>query len=230
MDIQMIPSVLYFATQGKSSSHFGDLPIILDFQLLSDQKFQWIPGIKLQIGETFPTGKYQKLNPHKLRTDISGLGSFSTSPAIVFYKVYHLYRHHYLSLTASFQYTYYAPVHVKGFNFYGGGFGTRGKVYPGNLSTAIISFEYTLTKNWVLAIDNVYIHEDKNRFRGNPGIAASGIPATVSRPSSEQLSFAPAIEYNFNEHFGLIAGVWFTAAGRNNLEFRTGVASFTIAY
>lgn len=224
MDIQIIPEVLYNSSRGHSATLFGDLPVTLDFQLVGYDKSKWFPAVKLAITETFPTGKYKKLNAHKNNTDISGLGSFSTAPIIVLYKIYQVAKEHFLSVTASFQYTYYAPVHVKGPSVYNGNTKTHGKVYPGNLSTAIFSFEYTLTQNWVLSLDNVYNHEDKDRFRGNPG---NGKKATrVGRPSSEQLSFAPAIEYNFNEYSGLIAGVWFTAVGRNAQKFCNGIVGY----
>lgn len=230
MDIQIIPGILYNFSQGQSDFLFTDFPVTLDFQLADEDVFKWFPAIKLAITETFPTGNYQKLKSHKHETDISGLGSYATSPGLVFYKVYRCSKHRFLSLTASFQYTYFAPVHIKGLSVYGGGPRTRGKVYPGNLSTAIVSFEYTLTRNWVFALDNVYLHADKDRFRGRRGKDSDGQKTIVGRPSSESLSFAPAIEYNFNEKIGLIAGVWFSAAGRNSLVFRDAVVAFECSY
>jgi hypothetical protein len=230
MDFQIYPTALYNTTEGESSTRFGDFPFVLDFQLLSADKYKYFPGIKLEITETFPTGQYQKLNPAKLVTGVSGLGSFSTAAALVFYKLYHLHKHHFLSVNASVEYNYYAPVHVRGFNVYGGGFGAHGKVYPGNETTAILSFEYTLTQNWALALDNVYLHKDKDRFKGDPGFLTPGVPSSVGRHSGEEFSFAPAIEYNFSEHLGLIAGSWFTAAGRNSLQFYSAIVSFVVSY
>jgi len=225
MDFQIIPSLLYNATQGQSAERFGDLPLILDFQILSAEKYQYMPGIKLGITETFPTGKYQKLNPKKRLTDVSGLGSYSTTFDLVFYKIYPLHAHHFLSMTADVQYTYYAPLHIEALSTYLSSENTHGKIYPGATTSAILSFEYTLTQNWVLALDNVYTHADKDRFRGNPGTSGH-----VGRPSSEQLSFAPAVEYNFSENLGLIAGSWFSAAGRNAPEFYSEIVSFAISY
>jgi hypothetical protein len=227
MDFETIPEVLYNSTQGQSSTLFGDLPLTLDFQLLDSDKFKWFPGIKLGLTETFPTGKFQKLNPRKLSTDISGLGSFATTADLVFYKVYHLTGKHFLSSTTSFAYTYYAPVHVRSLNFYNGGLGCAGKVYPGNSWTVDVAFEFTFNKNWVFALDNVYTHFDKDRFKGTPGInPLLLVPAVVGRHSSETLSFAPALEYNFNEHWGIIAGAWFSAIGRNTPVFRNAIISF----
>jgi hypothetical protein len=231
MDIQITPQSLYNFSQGKSSVHLGDTPIGFDFQLYpADDKRSWVPGVKFTILETFPTGKYQKLNPDKKSTDLSGTGSFRTGGGVVFYKVFHLKDLHYLSAQLSLSGTLPAPVHVKEFNNYGGGFHTSGKVRPGISSTAIFSFEYTFTQNWVFALDSVYVHTNKNRFSGKPGVTSTGDVAQVGNPSSEQVSFAPALEYNFSANFGIIAGAWVTAWGRNVTQFRSGVINFDVNY
>ncbi len=225
IDFQILPTILYNHTQKQSSNRFGDFPIIFDFQIVRTDKFQWFPGIKMAITETFPTGKYQKLNPKKLNTGVSGLGSFATTGSLVFYKIYHLIGLHFLSVNASFSYSYFAPVHVRGFNTYGGGWGCAGKVFPGNSYSAILSFEITLDRNWAFAIDNIYTHSNKDHFKGNPGINSA-----VGRRSSETLSFTPSIEYNFNENWGIIAGAWISATGRNAAVFRNAIISCVYQY
>lgn len=230
MDLQIIPQLFYNITQGKSSVHFGDLPVGVDFQLYSADAKGWFPGIKLTLRETFPIGKYQKLKPWRKGTDLSGQGSFQSTAALEFYKVYSLKRNHFLSTTLYFSYTYLAPVHVKGFNSYGGGYHTDGTVRPGGVLQGIISFEYTLSQNWAFSIDNVYIHTNNDHFSGHRGVVDSGNIAKVGSPSSEQISFAPGIEYNFSSGFGINAGAWVSAWGRNSPEFRSFVINFDYNY
>ncbi len=230
MDIQMTPSVLYNTTQGKSSVNVGDLPIGLDFQLVAIDKWKWFPGIKLTILETFPTGKYQKLKVDRQGTDQTGEGSFITTPSLVFYKVYHVKGLHYMSMTGSLAYSLSSPVHVRGLNTYGGGQGTCGKVYLGNEFTGILSFEYSFNEHFVFAIDNVYEHQDKSTFSGRKGFSSPGVVASVGNPSSEQISFAPALEYNFSSSLGVIAGVWVTGFGRNATEFRSAAMALDYTY
>jgi hypothetical protein len=225
MDIEVFPAVQYNHTEGRSAWRFADFPVLVGFQLLSSEKYKYFPGIQLQLAESFPTGKYQKLGSRQLGADISGNGSFATTSSLIFYKIHHLHGFHFMSMTASFGYTYYAPVHVRGHNFYGGGHGCAGKVYPGNSYEAILSFEFSLDRHWALALDNVYTHVDRDRFRGTVGIGDK-----VGRPSSESLSFAPAIEYNFNQNWGIIAGVWLSAIGRNSFIFRNAIVSFIYQY
>ncbi len=228
-DIHIFPGFAWNRTQGQQSVHFQDLPIGIDVQLYPPDK-SWFPGIKATVREIFPTGKYQNLDPQKLGTDSTGEGAYGTAFNLVLYKLVHIAGRHFLSLTASALYTVNTNVHVHGFNAYGGGFGTNGTVSLGNSFQGIFSFEFTFNRNWVFAMDSVYTHVDLTTFSGNPGVTASGDPAKVGNPSSEQLSFAPAIEYNFTGKLGIIAGVWFTAAGRNAVEFTSGVVEFVYTY
>ena len=223
MDINLVPQFFYNTTSNQNSVNFGDLSVVLEFQLLDPAATPYFPGIKLSVKENFPTGPFQNLNPHKLRTDQTGFGAYATTFNVVLYDLYHLGGSHFLTTFYSAAYTVNPPVHVRGFNTYGGGYGTKGKVFPGNNFQGMISFELTLSQNWVFAIDNVYTHIDSTSFSGTSA-------AHVGVPSSEQISFAPAIEYNFNSHCGIIAGCWFTAWGRNSLIFRSGVIAFDYTY
>jgi hypothetical protein len=230
MDILFAPQTFYNHTQRQSSFHLGDTPVNLDFQIIDPAKYKHIPGIKFSVIETFPTGKYQKLNPKKLGTDQTGQGAFSTGLGLVLYKIHHLGGEHYLSMTIDFEYQKSVPVHVKGFNAYGGGNGARGKVYPGDFFTFISSFEYSLNANWVLATDIVFYHQNKSRFKGRKGVDKDGLRDPNTRPSTEQYSLTGGIEYNFSQSIGISAGGWFSVAGRNTPKFASGVLSFYYLY
>lgn len=227
-DINITPQFFTNRTWHEGSVQFGDLPVGLDFQMLSPTATPYFPGIKFRVQETFPTGKFDDLDPKKLLTDVGGAGTFATAFSLVFYKVFALPRCHWLSMNLSATYTANLPVDVHGFNVYGGGFGTKGKVLPGNIFQAIASFELSLSDHWAFAIDNVYTHIDNTTFCGDLGFDKIGAVAIVGLPSSEQISFAPAIEYAFNANFGIEAGYWFTAWGRNSNTF--GSAAIELSY
>ena len=230
MDINITTGFLFNRSHRQSSVNYADLQIALEFQLLAPDATPYFPGIKFLVRETFPTGTFEQLNPHKLLTDIGGAGTFGTSVGLILYEVYHFTGHHFLTTTYSAAYTVASPVHVHGFNQYGGGYGTNGRALPGNTFQGIISFEFTLSQNWVLAIDNVYQHVDRTQFYGRAGTTEDDLASSVGSPSSEQISFAPAIEYNFSSPFGIIVGCWFTAWGRNSTQFRSGVINFDYTY
>jgi len=223
LDFQTAPQMFYTRKQGKASAQFGDFPVGFDYQLLKDRKGGWWPAIKIAIRESFPTGKYQKLNPHKNGTDGVGSGAYTTGFGLAFSRIFHFGGVHFLNSRLSFSYNVPSNVHVKGFNSYGGGHGTRGTVHPGNTFTTIIGLEFTLALHWALALDIANIYGNKTTFSGRRGITSAGAPVKVGGPSFNQVSLAPAIEYNFNESVGIIAGAWFTVAGRNTTQFASGV-------
>lgn len=229
-DLNIIPRFFYKTTSNQHFFYPGDLTAGLDFQLMKEDATPYFPGIKFAIREIFPTGNFQYFHPRKLLTDETGEGTFSTQFDLVFYKIFHWRDSCWLSMTWSAQYTIHMPAHVHGFNTYGGGFGTDGKVLVGSDFQGILSFELSLNQNWAFALDSVYRHGDSAQFFGMPGIAFTGTFAEVGRASFEQLSFAPAIEYNFSKSLGVIVGCWFSAAGRNSPVFRSGVVNFQYVY
>ena len=205
-------------TKGASGVSFGDLPIGFGIQLFELDPGDDVALCKLTIQETFPTGRYQKLNPRKYRTDIGGEGSFATQVGICFSKQFKFKNDRFFRGRLFLSSTYSAPVHVRGFNVYGGDATTKGTVYPGFSHTLLTSGEYTVTKNWTLACDLQASYSDKQRFSGrtqSPNIALQSL----------QFSLAPAIEYNWNEQIGVIVGPWFTFAGRNSKRFISAVAA-----
>ncbi len=221
-DLNLTPQFFYQTASGEHSFDLGDLTVGIDLQLLEPQANRY-PGIKLAIREVFPTGKYEFLRPRKYGADLTGQGTFATQFDLVLYQLVHLYKLHWLSMTLSLQYALSSPVTVHSFNAYGGGFGTRGKVLPGNRFEGVLSFELTLNQNWAFAFDSVYTNAEQATFYGFPGISLKGEFAKVGTPSSESVSFAPAIEYNFGPHLGIIGGFWFSAWGKNSPLFRSGV-------
>lgn len=225
MDVQVTPGVFYNLSRGKSSVQSADLPVGMDFQLLKPIVYKWFPGILLSIREILPTGKFRDLDPKLGLTEASGFGSFETNLSLIFFKIYQIKDKHYLSATLALEYYYLSTIHVRGFNIYGGGFGTDGTVRPGNTFTALLSLEYTLTKNWVLAFDAQYVHANRSPFSGKQGVSLTGEPALVGLPSRESISLAPAIEYNFSKTFGILGGYWFTTSGKNTFSFGSFVVS-----
>ena len=221
IDMQIVPQFSWNHTDGASEWVLNDLPIILDIQLLSDKPHKWWPAIKLTFEVSAPIGKYQHLSASKLGTDAGGDGSWDPTAALVFSRLFHFKEAHFLAPRLYFGYTVPNPVHVKNLNFYGGAKGTRGKVYPGNTFITLLGLEYSLSANWALACDFEYIHQNKTRFSGKTIVP-------VTSPSSEQFSIAPAFEYNWSANVGLIAGAWFSFAGRNSSDFASGIIAVNI--
>jgi len=226
-DIQFAPSLTWQYHEHAGAWSVNDVPVILDFQLYRNKGtgFEWCPSFRFSVGEVVPVGKYRNLRVDKHTTDSGGGGSWITFAQLGFSNI-HRFGDHFLVYRVNGQVNFPAPVHVKGFNAYGGSFDTDGTLWPGINAFASVGLEYTLTQNWVLALDVVGKWSAKNRFTGDGGTTEDrnrGNPVQILGPSAIQYSLAPAVEYNFSAHLGIIAGVWFSVAGKNNTQFNSGV-------
>ena len=222
-EFDVVPQVFYNYSQGQTSWEFGDLGLVLSFQLLNDKQGQaWPPAIKLRFSANAPTGKFDHLNPHKKGTDIGGGGSWAPNVGVVFSNLYHFSGPHFLAMRTFLSYGPTAPFSARGLNVYGGTKGTRGTVYPGGNLSANIGLEYSLSQAWTLALDLLYTYQAKNRFSGHD----AGV--SMRSPSSVNYSLAPAIEYNFTNRIGLIGGSWFTVAGRNSAQYINWVLALNV--
>lgn len=240
LDLQIQPTLNWNHKQG-SGAHWslGDLVLQLEFQLYRDSlpHKTWLPSIKFALREGIPTGKYRNLDPKKSSTDLGGSGSWNTAFELVFGRIFQLSNTHFLTSRLGFTYTLPSPVHVKGFNAYGGGLGANGTAYPGKNFQVDLGLEISLSRNWAFALDILGVWQSRSKFSGNPGIAnvdslfapispelpSEGSLAINDVKSYIQYSLAPALEYNFNENFGIIGGTWFTIAGKNVSEFYSAV-------
>lgn len=228
-DFQLTPSFSWNHFQNASHWEWNDLPFLFDFQIYYDSptSLSGFPAVKLTFRANAPIGKYQHLNPNKKGTDIGGSGSWEPGIELTFSRLFHFTGVHYLATRLNFTYIVPTPVHVRGFNAYGGGHGTAGKAYPGATFVTLLGLEYTLAQKWALALDAVYAHGNRTHFSGQKG-KTNGVTNSISAPSSEQFSLAPAFEYNWNANCGLIAGCWFSVAGRNTARFVNPVIAINI--
>lgn len=165
LGIETLVSFISNFKNGKSASHFQDTTVLFGYQVSNDIKGSWVPDFRLILQETFPTGNYQKLDRSKEGIDSTGFGSFQTGPVLVFRKLFYL-PHSFFSLRWSIGYLFPSTVKVKGFNTYGGGYGTEGKVKPGQTLTAFLSGEYSINQRWVLAFDTEFLAQRKSHFTG----------------------------------------------------------------
>ncbi len=226
LDLSAFPQGFFKWRQDFYAGNFGDLGAQFGFQIVKEK--QYIPSIRFVLGEVFPTGKYQRLSSEKGGLDSTGSGAFITVVGLNVSKTLWWLSLHPIAIRLATNYN--VPdhhVHVRGFNAYGGGFGTDGHVHVGNTFNADLGLEVSLTQKWVFATDLAYTYSNKSTFNGYPGKTSLCEPAANGGPSSDQLSVAPAIEYNVSDTAGFIGGVWFSVTGRNSANFVSLVLSYT---
>lgn len=229
LGLELTTGAIYNLSQKRSALLLQDTILYLGYQLTTDQKNSWIPNIRFILQEIFPTGKYQKFSPSKQTVETTGEGSFQTGPVLAIQKLFP-FLNHYLSLELSFGYLFPTKVHVKGLNTYGGGHHTRGTIHPGQSFFTFFSGEYSLNQRLVFAFDTYFSYQKACHFSGKSGTQSDGRPASIGLPESIQLSIAPALEYNFSIHSGLLFGTWCTIAGKQADAFASLFCSYVYQF
>ena len=228
LDFSLIVGTQVTHQNGETKAGYQDMITDLGFQVLSEGHFR--PAIRMVAGITLPAGRYRHLNPTLNAIDASGGGAYAANVGIVMSKVVWWLTPHPFQYRFSCQYTMPGDARVEGFHAYGGGFGTKGRVDIGKSLNALSSFEYSLTKQWVFALDFAFNYHNKSTFKGTPGVTATGAVAGNTAPSSYALAIAPAIEYNFNDTFGVLLGGQTVVWGRNEDNLSSFIATFTYSW
>jgi len=218
----IIPRFGYLqSSQGPSSPGLqaGDLTLQAQYRLTQFQAGSWIPTLSFVVGETVPTGKYDRLDRHP--GDGFGAGAYTTILSLYSQEYFRLSTGRILRMRLDLSYSLSTRVGLQGVSVYGTGAGFSGHAQPGDSFTGDVSWEYSVTRNWVLAFDIVYEHDASTTVTGSYS-ASSG--------DSWSLGFAPAIEYNFNSRIGVIAGTRIIPAGRNTGISVTPVAAINMVF
>lgn len=222
MDFEFAPQFLFNSVEDVDSWRFGDFFLSLDLQLIRERDDKGVPALKFFIEQFLPTGTYHHLREENLGTDIGGRGTFATTFGFVASYLWRFKAPHFLAARGSISYQVATNVNVHGVNAFGGDPTTVGRVFPGDFFQIVTGFEYTLTRCWALALDlqlNVLL---RTKFCGTTKVPVGRDNTSI------QFSMAPALEYNYSPHVGLIGGVWFTAAGKNAPSFVSGVFAINI--
>lgn len=210
---------------GVHSKRMGDTNIGLGYQLLEQKDARWRPDLRVTLQEILPTGRFDHLNPVKLGTDSTGLGSHQTALNLNFQHLVQLADVNYLRTRLSMGYVKASDVHIEGLSAYGGTALTSGKVNPGNTVGADLAAELSLTQNWVAVMEVNASNRQATKFSGQTGFSDVDDFDTIGHSVGKQVSLAPAIEYNFSPNVGIISGVWFPVYGRNTAKFTSYVVA-----
>ncbi|OGO92685.1 MAG: hypothetical protein A3F10_00425 [Coxiella sp. RIFCSPHIGHO2_12_FULL_42_15] len=220
LDFQAALPYLFSFKNGHEYNSLGDINLLFGIQAIKSDVW---PNLRITVGETFPSGRYQDLIAYRSGVDSTGAGAYQTVIGANFQKSLRLWHGRVLRTRLDFAFSTAPTVQVSGFNSYGGGFGTSGTIDPGDKYSVDLGLEFTLTQHWVPALDVVYAHQELTRFKGIAGTTATGMAATNGSTGYNLISLAPAMEYNFTPSFGVIAGAWFSVAGKGTADFTSAV-------
>jgi hypothetical protein len=219
---------------GQSSSGIGtgDLALQGQYRLTQFQEGSWIPTISLVAAETFPTGKYDRLDGRP--SDGFGRGAYTTTLSVYAQSYFWMRNGRILRTRLDLSYSVSDHVSLQDVSVYGTPTGFRGHASPGDSFVADLAFEYSATRNWVVALDLVCERDGNTRLSGSYlrdyGSGLESISVQRGSGSSDTLFLAPAFEYNWSGKLGVIVGARLAAAGRNATATVTPVAAINYVY
>lgn len=194
-----------------SGIKLGDFTVQGTYRLSQFREGSYVPTASLTLGTTFPTGKYDHLGSRP--SDGVGTGAYATELALNTQYFLWMPNGRIIRTRLNLSYEVSDTVSVKDVSVYGTSEGFRGHAKPGRTFVIDSAWEYSLTRNWVLATDVVYQHDTSTKLRGFNTPTMTRIQADFR--SSESFTLAPAVEYNWSPTMGVIVGTVFTVAGRN---------------
>jgi hypothetical protein len=223
----LIPTFGYTLSSesGRSTAvELGDFALQGQYRLTRFEPGSWVPAASLVVGETFPTGRYDRLGAHP--ADGFGAGVQTTTVSLYMQDYFWMPNGRILRSRLDLSYAFSGSATVRDVSVYGTAAGFRGDARPGDSYIADAAWEYSATRNWVVALDAVYEHSDATRVSGTNGAES----IFLSSGPSWSLSFAPAIEYNWSGRMGVILGLKCTTNGRNTSAPVVPVIALNLVY
>ena len=210
----------------------GDVTVQGQFRLRQFHEGSWLPTISTTVQETFPTGKYDQLGDRP--SDGLGGGAFTTTVAIYMQTYFWMPNRRILRMRFNVSQAFSRQASVEGVSVYQTGADFRGHADPGTSSLVDASWEYSLTRRWVLALDATYRYTANTRVVGSntsgPSDPQNPDSVLVYVGSAETSGFAPAVEYSWKSTIGVIVGTRIIPGGHNTPMTITPVIAINIVH
>lgn len=209
----------------------GDQTAMLQIRLLKRHAHDWRPSVSVVLGENFPTGHFDHLAPGAV--DGTGSGALSTTVSLYAQSLFDSVAGHPMRARINLSYTRSGSAAISDVSVYDTPGGFHGRVRPGSSAVNLAAIEYSFTQHWVFALDVVHETHARSVAMGTllgANESAPAIPYSIVQDSSADWAGAPALEYNLNSRFGLIAGVKRTFSGHNSALTTAPAVAFNMVF
>jgi hypothetical protein len=210
---------------GSSGAGVGDVTVQAQYRLALFEEGRRVPTISLTFGETFPTGKYDRLSSSA--SDALGSGAYTSILSAYSQYFFWVPNGRIVRTRLNLSYSRSSDVDIRDRSVYGTELGFHGTAQPGDSVVLDSAWEYSITRKWVAAFDIVYEHDGRTLVDGT---TAQRTNASQAFPSSASLIVAPAIEYNRSGKAGVIVGARIVPRGRNAAATFAPVAAINLVY
>lgn len=191
----------------------GDLTVQAQYGLTKFREGRRIPTTAIAIQETLPTGKFDRLGDRL--GDGLGTGAYTTTLALYSQTYLWMRNGRILRMRFNVAPAFSSNVSVKDASVYGTAMGFRGRAKPGGSLFVDAAWEYSLSRQWVIALDATYRYQANTSVTGLNLVNFRSTPTWLNSGPSHALGLAPAIEYNWSRQLGVLLGVRLIPAGRN---------------
>jgi hypothetical protein len=216
LTVGLIPTAGFnHVSHGPSSSGvgMGDLTLQTQYRVAKFHAGSWIPTASIAVQETLPTGKYDQLGNRP--SDGLGSGAYTTILALYSQTYFWLPNGRILRMRFNGTQSFSRTADVQDVSVYGTVAGFRGHARPGKSSYMDASWEYSLTRRWVLALDAAYRHSWNTRVTGYNISDPASDSIQLNSGSSDGFGFAPAVEYSWKSNLGVLLGARVIPASHN---------------
>jgi hypothetical protein len=188
----------------------GDFKLLSQLRLTHFTPEHRVPTVAVVLQEVLPSGKHDRLDPLE---EGHGSGSFATEIGVNVQHYFLMKGDRLLRARLNFLERFPHGTDVVDRSVYGTPTGFRGHAKPGSRTTLIGAVEYSVTREWVLALDIIAEATGKTTLKGRYGSDGPLVKQTF--PSSWHVGLAPAVEYNWSDRSGILLGVWINPKGHN---------------
>ncbi len=202
-------------TGGPSSSgiRMGDLTLQAQYRLTQFEPGHWLPTMSAAVQETLPTGKYDRLGDRS--TNGLGSGAYTTTLAFYAQTYFWLPNRRILRMRFNVLNGFSSSASVRDASVYGTEQGFRGHAQAGRSVYLDNSWEYSLTRRWVLATDVTYRYDRNTHVAGYNTLDPVRSPVNFDLGPRDAFALAPAVEYSWSSRIGVLLGARLFPAGRN---------------
>jgi len=225
LTVGVIPVFALFSGHRNAPVLAGDVKLMAQYRLTHFTAGRRIPSISLLVREKLPTGRFDRL-AHASQGQ--GGGVFATEIGVNVQHYLRLENGRLLRLRINLLKSVAGSTNVHDASVYGTAPGYRGRAHPGDSWSADLAGEYSLTREWVLALDVLHEGTSRGRIAGQTGPAAPVVETTLA--SSSDYAVAPAVEYNMSALAGVILGVRIIPKGHNTSGSITPAIAYSKAW
>jgi len=217
----VLPSFSYAEdAQGKRHLRMGDITLNFQYRLTRPNPHKSFPSVAIVLQEGLPTARFDGLS---VVGTGAGSGAFNTLLGLYTQQYFWLPNGRILRGRLNISHTFAGTAHVRGISVYGTAKGFRGTVKPGDTTMIDLAGEYSVAKQFVLAIDMLHQWNDRTVIKAGPTSAA---PEPSSPGASRFFAIVPAAEYSWSPNSGVIVGTRVIFKGHNQAASLTPVIAY----